>query len=103
MYFEDLSIIYECAVQGIGIALGQLRYLERELAAGQLIAPHSFVLRRRLGYYLVCPLNQATDSKVSSLRNWLLDKAATPHQHGQGPTYSGRQDPGLTQKSITGV
>ena len=77
MYFEDLSIIYECAIQGMGVALGQLCYLVRELADGSLIAPHSFVLRRNRGYYLVCPANQTVDSKVASLRDWLLERAAS--------------------------
>lgn len=72
MYYEDLSIIYECAIQGLGVALGQLRYLENELAQGKLVAPHPFVLRRSRGYYLVCPQGQAADSKIACFREWLL-------------------------------
>ncbi len=72
MYYEDLSIIYECAIQGLGVALGQLRYLKNELALGKLVAPHPCVLRRSRGYYLVCPLTQAADSKIACFRDWLL-------------------------------
>lgn len=72
MYYEDLSIIYECAMQGLGVALGQMRYLQGELAQGKLVAPYPFVLRRALGYYLVCPQSQANDSKIACFRNWLL-------------------------------
>lgn len=72
MYYEDLSIIYECAIQGLGVALGQRRYLERELARGTLIAPCSFVLKRSRGYHLVYPESQAGDAKVMDFKNWLL-------------------------------
>lgn len=76
MYFEDLSIIYECAIQGMGVALGQLRYLKRELADGVLVAPHGFVLRRNMGYFLVCPISQASNPRIEVLRNWLLARIA---------------------------
>ncbi|MBV6305578.1 LysR family transcriptional regulator [Candidimonas humi] len=72
MYCEDLSIIYECAIQGLGVALGQLRYLKNEFAQGKLVAPHPFVLRRPRGYHLVCPRSQAEDAKIACFRQWLL-------------------------------
>jgi LysR family glycine cleavage system transcriptional activator len=72
MYCEDLSIIYECAIQGMGAALGQLRYLKHEFAQGKLVAPHPFVLRRPRGYHLVCPASQAEDAKIACFRQWLL-------------------------------
>jgi LysR family glycine cleavage system transcriptional activator len=72
MYYEDLSIIYECAVQGLGVAMGQLRHFQNELAQGKLVAPHPFVLRRPRGYYLVCPEGKAADSKIASFRDWML-------------------------------
>jgi len=72
MYYEDLSIIYECAIQGLGVALGQRRYLERELAQGKLIAPCSFVLKRSRGYHLVYPKLHADDTKVVQFKRWLL-------------------------------
>lgn len=84
MYFEDLSIIYECAIQGMGVALGQLRYLRGELASGVLVAPHPYVLRRARGYYLVCPAAQAADGKVAALRDWLLAQARARAEYEPG-------------------
>jgi LysR family glycine cleavage system transcriptional activator len=72
MYCEDLSIVYQCAIEGLGVALGQLPYLEKELAQGLLVAPHPFILTRSRGYYLVCPEDQALDPKVAHFRQWLL-------------------------------
>jgi LysR family glycine cleavage system transcriptional activator len=76
MYCEDLSIVYQCAIEGLGVALGQLPYLAKELAQGQLVAPHPFVLTRARGYYLVCPEDQAKEPKVAHFRQWLLAQIA---------------------------
>ena len=63
-YYEHLTIIYECAIQGFGVALWQLRYLKKELAQGKLVAPHPFILRRSPGYHLVYHESQASDSTI---------------------------------------
>jgi LysR family glycine cleavage system transcriptional activator len=76
MYYEDLSIIYQCATEGLGVALGQLRYLEKDLAQGRLVAPHPLVLRRRRGYHLVCPEGRADEPKIACFRDWLVARAA---------------------------
>lgn len=78
MYYEDLSVIYQCATEGLGVALGQLRYLENDLAQGRLVAPHPLVLRRPRGYHLVCPAARADDGKIACFRNWLLARAKVP-------------------------
>jgi len=78
MYYEDLSVIYQCATEGLGVALGQLRYLEKDLAQGRLVAPHPLVLRRPRGYHLVCPQERAEDGKIACFRNWLLAHVTVP-------------------------
>lgn len=72
LYYEDLSVIYQCAIQGLGVALGQRRYVAKDLEQGILVAPHPFVLRRSRGYHLVCPQSRADDPKISTFREWLL-------------------------------
>ncbi len=52
-----------------------MQYAHRDLAAGRLIAPHPFVLRRARGYHLVCPLERAGEGKILRLREWLLAAA----------------------------
>lgn len=78
MYYEDLSVIYQCATEGLGVALGQLKYLEKDLAQGRLVAPHPLVLRRPRGYHLVCPEARADDDKIACFRSWLLARTTAP-------------------------
>jgi LysR family glycine cleavage system transcriptional activator len=84
MYYEDLSIIYQCATEGLGVALGQLKYLEKDLAQGRLVAPHPVVLRRTRGYHLVCPEARAPEHKIARFREWLLSQV-TPTQAAGAP------------------
>lgn len=72
LYFEDLSIIYECARANLGIAIGQRAYIEDDLAAGRLVRPFDVALKRNLGYYLVCPAERADAPKIKLFRDWLL-------------------------------
>lgn len=72
LYFEDLSIVYECARANLGLAIGQRSYVENDLAEGRLIQPFNTILRRELGYYLVCPAERAEAPKIKLFRDWLL-------------------------------
>lgn len=69
--FEDLSVLYECALSGYGVAMGQLQYVQQYLSRAELIAPFDLILRRQRGYYLICPKEQATLSKIVTFRDWL--------------------------------
>ena len=72
MRFEDLSIVYQCAIDGLGVAMGQRKYLAEEIANGRLVVPVDKPLMRDAGYYLVCPKESAGDAKVETFRAWLL-------------------------------
>ena len=75
MYFEDVTILYQCALQGLGVALLQARYVERDLAEGRLQKVHPFVLERAGGYFLVGPEETAAVDKLARFRRWLSEQA----------------------------
>jgi LysR family glycine cleavage system transcriptional activator len=76
MHFEDLSIVYQCAIDGLGVAMGQRKYLAEEIANGRLVVPVDRPLTRDDGYYLVCPRESAHDAKIETFRAWLLGTLA---------------------------
>jgi LysR family glycine cleavage system transcriptional activator len=78
MYFEDVTILYQCVLEGLGVALVQVKYVERDLAEGRLVAPYPFTLERKGGYHLVCPVETASDDKVVRFREWLLAQNLHP-------------------------
>ena len=77
MRFEDLSIVYQCAIDGLGVAMGQRKYLAEEIANGRLIVPIDKPLTRDAGYYLVCPRESTADPKIERFRGWLLGTLGT--------------------------
>lgn len=74
--FESSSLAYQAAQDGAGIAMGQLRLLEGELAAGDLVLPFDCILERPLGYYLLEVEGARPDPRRSAFVNWVLDESA---------------------------
>lgn len=70
--FPSSLLTYQAAVDGLGIAMGQLPLLQDELATGVLVRPLPQTLRRDLAYYLVLPRDKAIDSRLRAFRDWLL-------------------------------
>jgi LysR family transcriptional regulator, glycine cleavage system transcriptional activator len=70
-HLEDLGVLYQCAIAGQGVAMGQLQYVREYLARGELVAPFDVILRRQRGYYLICPKERAGLSKIVTFRSWL--------------------------------
>ena len=70
--FEDLSLVRQCALDGIGIAIMQKAYVEADIAAGSLMVPFGPTLKRDLGYFLICPTERADVHEIATFRTWLL-------------------------------
>lgn len=99
LYLEDLGVVYQCAVAGLGVAIGQQSYVRDDLTTGRLIAPFDLVLTRSKGYFLVCPTDRADVSKIKTFRAWLrrrvadMSKAAARPSATRGSLPSGRRLP----------
>jgi len=76
LYLEDLGIVYQCAVAGLGVAIGQLAYVRDDLMSSRLVAPFDLVLTRPKGYFLVCPKDRIDVTKIMTFRNWLRERVA---------------------------
>jgi len=70
--FDDLGVLYQCTISGLGVAMGQREYLTDDLASGRLVAPFELALRRQMGFYLVCPNERADMAKIETFRAWLI-------------------------------
>jgi LysR family glycine cleavage system transcriptional activator len=78
LFLEDLSVVHQCAMAGMGVAIAQQAYIRSDLAGGKLVAPFDFVLARPKGYFLVCPRDRADTTKILTFWNWLLERIRTP-------------------------
>lgn len=74
LWFENASLAFRAARDGVGVALGQRLYLTEDLITGRLIAPFNHAVRSSRGYYLVCPKRRAKEPQIATFRTWLLDQ-----------------------------
>jgi DNA-binding transcriptional LysR family regulator len=61
----------------MGIAIVDPRFIEAELAAGQLTLPFDFRLSLDTGYWLVWRPGRENGRPLAAFRAWLADEMAT--------------------------
>jgi DNA-binding transcriptional LysR family regulator len=73
--FETLSLSYQAAAEGIGVAIGIHAFVRDEIAEGVLVCPFAF--RRRSGrhFHLVSRTGNANARAVRLYRQWLMEEA----------------------------
>ena len=76
MSFASSVLTWQAAVDGLGLAVGQVPLLAAELAAGQLVRPFARPLRSDNAFYLLRPKVQRETLKVRAFRDWLLEVCA---------------------------
>lgn len=82
MVFSSSILTYQAAIDGLGVAIGQIRLLDQELEKGSLICPFDRIVRRQYAYYLLMPQRDSASKKVGIFRDWLLDEISqSPSAH----------------------
>lgn len=74
MTFPSSMFAYQAAIDGMGIAIGQIRLLEQELATGQLVRPFARPVRRKAAYYMLTPAGEPPPAKVRTFQRWLCNE-----------------------------
>lgn len=73
---DDLSLIFQSALDGAGVGLVQLRYLGTELREGRLHQLSPVVLRRKQGFHLVCKAQSAGREPIVAFTEWAVAQIA---------------------------
>jgi LysR family glycine cleavage system transcriptional activator len=76
MPFDDMSLIYQSALDGLGVGMMQRRYLSADLAEKRLHLLSPIALRRDRGFYLVCRAETASSSAVQAFIKWIEARRA---------------------------
>lgn len=76
--FDRGALVVSAAVQGMGVALESERFVEAEIAAGQLVrlGDGRFRALRRVMHHLVCRAGPQVPHRVRVFRSWLLEEVA---------------------------
>lgn len=70
--FEQLSMVIQAAVAGLGVALMPKFLVETEIRTGQLLVPFPFTVKSPQSYYLAYPEKNAGKPAVIQFRDWIL-------------------------------
>lgn len=73
MTFSSTSLAMSAAMEGVGIALGDEKLVEREVRYGQLAKPFDLVLDSGNAFYLVYPKGRQLTYGMKAFRDWVLE------------------------------
>ena len=76
VWFNQMSIALQAAVQGQGVALMTKALAASEMEAGRLVAPFNINVHTPYGYYFVCRKDRIKIPKIVAFREWLIGAAA---------------------------
>lgn len=76
MNFSSSVLTWQAAVDGLGIAIGQVALLTEDVQEGKLIFPFGKPLKTGLSFYLLRPKVRREARKILLFRAWLLEQAA---------------------------
>ncbi|WP_321893636.1 transcriptional regulator GcvA [Paraburkholderia tropica] len=76
LWFDNASLAFRAAREGVGVALGQRHYLVEDFIAGKLVAPFRQAIRSRTPFYMVYSKRHAQEPHIRAFREWLLPRIA---------------------------
>jgi LysR family glycine cleavage system transcriptional activator len=72
--FENSGLMYQAAVDGLGVAIAQAVLVRRDLESGSLVVPFPIVIPAERTYYLVSPLRSEA-RRLVAFREWILKES----------------------------
>jgi len=72
MLFEQISIIAQAAVGGLGVALLPKFLIQSELDRGELVVIVDKPLQSDAGYHLITPVDKSDYGPIVAFRSWIL-------------------------------
>ena len=63
-------LVYQAAVEGLGVAVAQPEFVQDDLAAGRLVAPFPMVFPTGRQYFLICSPSRARAEPIASFLKW---------------------------------
>ena len=74
MVIDDANLILQAALDGQGVALGILPFVQEELSSGRLVRPFELSIDPGQAYYLLYRKNTLEKPAVKTVRDWLVEQ-----------------------------
>lgn len=70
--FDLMFMTVQAAIDGLGVAMGRIAYVQEDIARGRLVVPFKIKLPVDAGFYLVSPAGRTDPPKLAAFRKWLV-------------------------------
>jgi len=77
--FSFSLLMYQAAIEGLGVGIAQPEFVEEDLASGRLVAPFKQVVSTGRKHFLVCPARGRHDPAVARFFSWVQSGAKAHH------------------------
>ena len=68
---DDANLVLQATLDGQGVALGILPFIEADLASGRLLRPFDLAIDPGMAYYLIYRKSSLNKAAVNSVKHWL--------------------------------
>jgi LysR family transcriptional regulator, glycine cleavage system transcriptional activator len=73
--FSNSHLMYQAAIEGLGLAVAQTPFIREDVTAGRLVLPFREALSTTNGYFLIYPTNKIRSDAVMAFKDWILTEA----------------------------
>lgn len=73
--FTSSVLTYQATAEGLGVAIGQMRLMEQDLASGTLLPLFDTPIERSIAYYVVWSKDLPLDQRGRAFLSWVTDEA----------------------------
>jgi len=73
---SDMTATMQAAMDGIGVAISDRKFIARELKQRRLVAPFALDAPSGGAFYFVYPENRAADRRIALFRDWVMAEIA---------------------------
>jgi LysR family glycine cleavage system transcriptional activator len=87
--FGNSSLAYQAAIDGLGVAIAHVEFVQDDLNTGRLVKAYPLVVRTADSYRLVSLEAQAVRPEVVAFRDWLLSEARIERTQNAAPASDG--------------
>jgi LysR family glycine cleavage system transcriptional activator len=74
MVIDDANLILQAALDGQGVALGILPFVQEEISNGRLVRPFELSIDSGQAYYLLYRKSMLEKPAVKTVRDWLVEQ-----------------------------
>jgi LysR family glycine cleavage system transcriptional activator len=71
---SDMAATTQAAIDGIGVAIADRKFIARELKQRRLVAPFAIDMPSGGAFYFVYPAARAGDRRIATFRDWVLSE-----------------------------